>query len=47
MMFSDLFEENLAEMNAMISYGNKKGWKADEPIDIWDKRYREIANSPK
>lgn len=39
MIFNDLFEENLADLNRLIDYGNKKGWPADEPIDLWQKRF--------
>lgn len=41
MYFSDLFMENLDECNKIISYGNKKGWDATEPYEVWEKRYYE------
>lgn len=39
MYFSDEFQENLDYVNKIISYGNKKGWKASEPVQVWIDRF--------
>jgi len=39
MPISHELQDNIDELNKIISYGNKNGWDTDEPIQTWVDRY--------
>jgi hypothetical protein len=45
MIISKELQESCDECNNIISFGNKRGWNAEERFSVWEQRYNNYWDS--